>query len=181
MPIAAIVPVSHAARQRAAPAAAAPLRALPAVQQPLPSLATLRALDAARAQPVAVDAAHELLARAAQCALPLELRIGDGAAALCWTGCLQRIGLEAGGSGRLLAQAPGLTLWLCEASLGEAWLLRQPSRDGLVTGLHLFDAAGRALAALRGAQPPGGRPSCGWQALIDSLAPLAASVNRDVR
>lgn len=64
---------------------------------------------------------------------------------------------------------PGFNLHLREDHIAEAWVVRKPTQDGLVTSLELFDANGDTIAMFFGERKPGKPELCQWRALIDNL------------
>lgn len=64
---------------------------------------------------------------------------------------------------------PGFNLHLREDGLASAWIVRKPTRDGVVTSLEAFDAEGGTVAQLFGARKPGIPEDLGWRALAEAL------------
>lgn len=57
-------------------------------------------------------------------------------------------------------------LHLREDHIAETWVVRKPTRDGLVTSLELFDANGENIALLFGERKPGKPESEAWRQAI---------------
>ncbi len=64
---------------------------------------------------------------------------------------------------------PGFNLHLKEDGLAAAWIVRKPTRDGVVTSLEVFDAEGGTVAQLFGERKPGVPEDLGWRALAEAL------------
>ncbi|MDF3127808.1 ChuX/HutX family heme-like substrate-binding protein [Kiritimatiellaeota bacterium B1221] len=57
--------------------------------------------------------------------------------------------------------------------ISEAWVVRKPTADGVVTSLELYDAEGREIAMLFGERKPGQKERQDWRELIETLKPLS--------
>ena len=66
---------------------------------------------------------------------------------------------------------PDFTLHLREDHIAQAWLVKQPTSDGLLHSLELFDAHGDTIATFRGEGKPGQAERCDWRKLLASLSP----------
>ena len=66
---------------------------------------------------------------------------------------------------------PGFSLHLREDLVAQAWLVKKPSADGIVTSVELFDAAGEFIAYFFGQRKPGLPETTGWRMLAESLEP----------
>lgn len=64
---------------------------------------------------------------------------------------------------------PGFNLHLREDLIDQAWIVRKPTADGVVSSLELFDAAGETLAMLFGERKPGRAELPAWRALLAAL------------
>lgn len=53
--------------------------------------------------------------------------------------------------------------------IDQAWVVRKPTRDGLVSSLELFDAGGDLIATFFNARKPGQSERPHWRALLDGL------------
>ncbi|WP_119422967.1 hemin-degrading factor [Desertibaculum subflavum] len=65
---------------------------------------------------------------------------------------------------------PGFNLHLKETAIDQAWVVRKPTTDGIVTSLELFDSDGVVIAYLFGARKPGQAEAQGWRDIIDGVA-----------
>ena len=63
----------------------------------------------------------------------------------------------------------GFNLHLREDHIANAWIVKKPSDDGLVTSLELYDALGNTIALFFGERKPGKRELCEWRSLIDTI------------
>src|SRR5262245_47905157 len=64
---------------------------------------------------------------------------------------------------------PGFNLHLRTDAVTEAWIVRKPTDDGIVTSLELFDANGETIALLFGARKPGIPEQDAWRERIAEL------------
>jgi len=70
---------------------------------------------------------------------------------------------------------PRFNLHLREAAIANAWVVRKPTVDGVVSSLELFSASGETIAMLFGKRKPGIPENPQWRAFIDGLAGEVAS------
>jgi putative hemin transport protein len=119
------------------------------------------------ARPLAVAAARSLLEQAAARNLPIMIFVGN-------RGCIQ---IHTGPVKRLVTTGPWLNvldpdfnLHLREDAVAGAWLVRKPTRDGDVTSVEIFDAAGDAIAMFFGKRKPGQAEDLAWRTLANGLA-----------
>jgi putative hemin transport protein len=68
---------------------------------------------------------------------------------------------------------PGFNLHLRADHVREAWVVRKPTSDGIVTSLELFDATGETIALLFGARKPGKPEDERWRELVAGLPRVA--------
>ncbi len=61
---------------------------------------------------------------------------------------------------------PDFNLHVREAAIAQAWVVRKPSADGLITALECFDAKGEQVVQLFGKRKPGIPELEQWRALI---------------
>jgi putative hemin transport protein len=118
------------------------------------------------ARPLTVDAARSVLEQAAAQDLPIMVFVGN-------RGCIQ---IHTGPVKRLVTTGPWLNvldpdfnLHLREDAIVSAWLVRKPTRDGDVTSVEIYDAAGDAIAMLFGKRKPGQPEDLAWRALANGL------------
>ena len=71
---------------------------------------------------------------------------------------------------------PRFNLHLQMDSVAQAWLVRKPTDDGIVTSVELFNDDGEAIAMFFGERKPG-KPELGtWRALADDLLARSTAV-----
>lgn len=69
---------------------------------------------------------------------------------------------------------PGFNLHLREDAIASAWVVRKPTRDGVVTSLELFDSDGFCFAQFFGERKPGNPEREDWRAAVAALPAIAA-------
>jgi putative hemin transport protein len=65
---------------------------------------------------------------------------------------------------------PGFNLHLREDRIASTWLVRKPTRDGIVTSIELFDTANVNFTMFFGERKPGKPERDEWRTLAESLA-----------
>ena len=70
---------------------------------------------------------------------------------------------------------PTFNLHLREDAIQQAWVVRKPTRDGIVTSLELFDADGFCFVQFFGERKPRKAELDAWRTIIGGLAPVGAS------
>lgn len=115
---------------------------------------------------VQTGAARRLLQQAARDGVPIMCFVGNRGMIQIHTGCVQRV--EVMGPW-LNVLDPGFSLHLREDAIAGAWIVNKPTRDGQVTSLELFDAAGATMAMFFGERKPGRPEQADWRALVESL------------
>ncbi len=68
----------------------------------------------------------------------------------------------------------GFNLHLRMDAIDTAWVIRKPTRDGIVTSLEIYDAQGDQIAWMFGKRKPGELEREDWRGIIDALEPLGA-------
>lgn len=116
------------------------------------------------------DAARTMLQRAAAGDLAIMCFVGNPGMIQIHTGPVSRV--EAMGPW-LNVLDPGFNLHLREDRIAQAWVVRKPTSDGVVTSLELFDGEGETMAMFFGERKPGKPELPAWRALVASLAPAA--------
>jgi putative hemin transport protein len=129
---------------------------------------------ARRVDPASLDVA---LYGAAASALPIMVFVGN-------PGCIQ---IHTGKVSRIVPMGPwinvldpGFNLHLRRDHIDQAWVVRKPTADGIVTSLELFDASGETIAYVFGERKPGRPELTAWRELTESfsdLPPTSASVS----
>ncbi|MGL4968218.1 MAG: hemin-degrading factor [Inquilinus sp.] len=137
----------------------------------LDRLQAMRLAGPQRAEPVGRDALRRVLTDAAEIGAAIMVFVGN-------PGCLQ---IHTGPVHRLLDMGPwlnvldpGFNLHLREDRIDSAWVVRKPTKDGVVTSLELFDVDGTLMAMLFGARKPGQPERSDWRELVARVSALAA-------
>jgi putative hemin transport protein len=120
------------------------------------------------AQRVPAASAHEVLGRAAQDGTSIMVFVGNPGMIQIHSGAVRRV--EVMGPW-LNVLDPRFSLHLREDHIDQAWVVKKPTRDGLVHSLELFDAQGATIAMLFGERKPGRAERCGWRTLLATLSP----------
>lgn len=119
------------------------------------------------ASEVDAGAAERLLRGAAQTETPMALRVANGAATLTYWGFVRRVAWADDG---IRIDDPMVALRLPEAGVRDVWVVRAPTRQGVLTWLDLVTPDGASLCQMFGRRPDGRSlctqgPGC-WRALI---------------
>ena len=109
---------------------------------------------------------QQLLHAAASAAVPIMVFVANSGMVQIHSGPVRQIVVR---GPWLNVLDPGFNLHLREDHIEEAWVVRKPTQDGLVTSLELFDANGETIAMFFGERKPGKPELCQWRALIDNL------------
>lgn len=64
---------------------------------------------------------------------------------------------------------PDFNLHLREDHVAQAWVVKKPTTEGIVTSVELFNAQGETLVQFFGKRKPGIPELVGWRALVDRL------------
>lgn len=64
---------------------------------------------------------------------------------------------------------PAFNLHILEDEITELWLLRRPTRDGVITSVEVFDAAGESVLSFFGQRREGEPELSAWRALAEAL------------
>lgn len=131
----------------------------------------LRLAEAQYAYPVQVSAARQMLEDAAKSGLAIMCFVGS-------TGCIQ---IHTGPVENIKVMGPWLNvldpdfnLHLREDKIDQAWVVKKPTSEGIVTSLELFDNAGSQMAQFFGKRKPGIPELPAWRELVDRLPTSAA-------
>ncbi len=110
-----------------------------------------------------------LLEGAAASALPIMAFVGNRGMVQIHTGPIQavrRIGPW------LNVLDPAFNLHIQEEAITELWLVRRPTRDGVITSVEVFDAAGESVLSFFGQRREGEPELAAWRALATALPVL---------
>lgn len=121
--------------------------------------------DLARRLPA--SAFETLLRSAAAKEVPIMIFVGNPGCIQIHTGPVHRI--EQMGPW-LNVRDPGFDLHVRSDLLAEAWLVRKPTTDGVVTSIEIFDARGEDVALVFGERKPGRPELQSWRDLAGQIA-----------
>lgn len=126
----------------------------------------LRLADPRFVRPVDAASAQQVLSGAASTGTPVMVFVGNPGMIQIHTGSVHKVVVM---GPWLNVLDPGFNLHLREDHIAQAWVVRKPTSDGLVTSLELFDAQGETIAMLFGERKPGRAELCAWRELVDGL------------
>ncbi len=117
------------------------------------------------------EAARQLLQDAAR----------DGNSIMCFVGNPGMIQIHSGPVKRVEIMGNWLNvldasfnLHMREDMIAEAWVVKKPTTDGVVTSVEFFDRTGDTMAMFFGERKPGKPELADWRALVDRIPKLAA-------
>lgn len=119
------------------------------------------------AEPLRASALESTLRAAAAQAVPIMIFVGNPGCIQIHTGPVHRIE-RMGAWVNVLDH--GFNLHARADLVAEAWLVRKPTADGIVTSIEFFDAAGEELALFFGERKPGKPELETWRALTREIA-----------
>jgi putative hemin transport protein len=129
-------------------------------------LQALRLAPADHAYPVAPDAAQPLLEAVAASGLPIMVFVGSTGCIQIHTGPVRNVKVMGDWLNVLDA---GFNLHLRQPLVAQSWVVRKPTRDGVVTSLELFDREGELIAMFFGQRKPGQSEMADWRTIIAAL------------
>ncbi len=115
---------------------------------------------------VSPSAFRYALEKASETDLSIMVFVGSRGCIQIHTGPIDRV-IEMGGWLNILD--PRFDLHVREDQIDKAWVVRKPTRDGIVTSLELFDADGRQILTMFGERKPGQAELEDWTALCAEL------------
>ncbi|MBA4216095.1 MAG: hemin-degrading factor [Proteobacteria bacterium] len=118
------------------------------------------------AQRVDPHAARVLLEGAAANGTPIMVFVGNPGVIQIHGGPIKRVAVM---GPWLNVLDPRFNLHLREDAIAEAWAVRKPTVDGLVSSLELYAADGELIAQFFGQRKPGQPERCSWRQLLDGL------------
>ncbi|HEU4532950.1 MAG TPA: ChuX/HutX family heme-like substrate-binding protein [Polyangiaceae bacterium] len=120
-----------------------------------------------RLAPGALEAAlHE----AVRAELPFMIFVGNPGVVQIFSGVVRRV-VPTGGWSNVLDPAFNLHVW--REGVAEAWLVRKPTDQGVITALEFYDAAGEQIALFVGKRKGVQPESPAWRALAEAIEPAA--------
>lgn len=126
----------------------------------------LRLAGADLAFEVSANAFRYALEKSAEAKLPIMIFVGNKGCIQIHTGPIERV-VDAQGWLNILD--PGFDLHVKETQIDKAWVVRKPTRDGIVTSLELFDNKGRQILTMFGERKPGSAELKTWAELCAEL------------
>jgi putative hemin transport protein len=130
------------------------------------SVSRRRALELAgpsRAAPVPRLFVDELLQQVARAGLPIMVFVGSPGVLQIHCGPIERVVTV---HGWLNVLDPRFNLHLDVGGVDTAWVVRKPTRDGMVSSLELYDAEGETIAIFFGKRKPGQPESPLWRTVL---------------
>ena len=115
---------------------------------------------------LSTEGTNDLLTRAAARTVPIMVFVGNPGLIQIHTGAVARI--ERLGPW-LNVLDPDFNLHLREDRIGETWLVRKPTTDGIVTSVEIFNAEGGRIATFFGKRKPGAPELEAWRELAEGL------------
>lgn len=119
------------------------------------------------AVPVSAQAFRQAVVAAVQEDLPIMIFVGNDHMIQIHTGPVKRM-LDYGTWFNIMD--PHFNLHLDESKIAQAWVVRKPTADGVVTSLELFDAAGEMILQMFGKRKPGNPELEAWRSIAASLS-----------
>lgn len=123
------------------------------------------------ATPVPVGGFRRAIEEAARSGLPIMIFVGNPGMIQIHTGAIVTL-KDAGPWLNILD--PGFNLHLWPEGIDQAWIVRKPTSDGIVTSLEVFGASGNPIAYMFGERKPGKPELEDWRALVANLESAAA-------
>ncbi len=127
----------------------------------------LRLIGPDFAHRVRPDAALQLLRNAAATATPIIVFAGNRGCLQIHTGPVTNI---ASCGSWLSVVDPSFRLRLRRDRIGSSWVVRKPTRDGVLTSLEIFDSCGELMVQFFGAREPGALERQAWRNIVSELA-----------
>ena len=133
----------------------------------------LRLAEPAFVQALPVTCVKDLLEIAASTATPLMVFVGNPGMLQIHSGPIQEVmSVESW----INVMDPRFNLHLRSDSVAQAWLVRKPTADGIVTSVELFNDSGEAIAMFFGKRKPGTPELTTWRALVDELLTRSTAI-----
>jgi len=116
---------------------------------------------------LAPDAARRLLEAAAGSGLPIMCFVGSRGCIQIHSGLVATIKMV---GPWLNVLDPGFNLHLRDDSVAEAWAVRKPTRDGLITSVELYDRGSDLIVQFFGVREPEKPENPAWRNLVAGLS-----------
>jgi putative hemin transport protein len=128
----------------------------------------LRIAERRFAYAVPVDAPTRMLQAAAERDVPIMVFVGNPGCIQIHTGPVKNVKPM---GPWINVMDPEFNLHLRQDMVAEAWIVKKPTVDGMVTSLETFDAHGELIAQFFGARKPGIPEKPEWRDLVDTVMP----------
>lgn len=115
---------------------------------------------------VPLTAPDSLLRIAADRGVPLMCFVGNRGVIQIYSGPVKRVIAK---DAWLNVLDPGFDLHMRQDRIAEAWIVRKPTVDGIVTSLEVYAADGEQMALFVGKRKPGMAESLGWRDVLAAL------------
>lgn len=132
----------------------------------------LRIAGTERAEQLRADSFEEFLNLVAEAGLPIMIFVGNPGMIQIYSGPVQRV-VRARGWLNILQ--PNFNLHARDQAIAEAWVVRKPVPEGIVTSLELYNAAGEDVAIIFSVREDGVEESGEWRELLSHLPRVEAS------
>lgn len=129
----------------------------------------LRLVGSDLAYRVRPDALRTMMEAARAAALPIMVFVASPGCVQIHSGPVERLAVRGPWFNVL---DPGFNLHLREDRIDQAWVVRKPTRDGIVTSLELYDAGGFHFAQFFGKRSDGREERADWRAIAEGLERL---------
>lgn len=128
----------------------------------------LRIAERRFAYAVPVDAPSRMLHAAAERDVPIMVFVGNPGCIQIHTGPVKNVKPM---GPWINVMDPEFNLHLRQDMVADAWVVKKPTVDGIVTSLEIFDAQGELIAQFFGARKPGIPEKPEWRDLVDAVMP----------
>jgi putative hemin transport protein len=133
----------------------------------------LRLADSEFVQALPVTCVKDLLEIAASASTPIMVFVGNPGMLQIHSGPIQKV--IATGSW-INVMDPRFNLHLQMDSVAQAWLVRKPTDDGIVTSVELFNNSGEAIAMFFGERKPGNPELSAWRNVVEELLARSTAI-----
>jgi putative hemin transport protein len=124
-------------------------------------------------QAMPVTVVKDLLDLAASRSTPLMVFVGNPGMLQIHSGPIQKV-VSIGAW--INVMDPRFNLHLRSDSVAQAWLVRKPTTDGIVTSVELFNDSGEAIAMFFGERKPGKPELSAWRNLVEELLARSTAI-----
>lgn len=127
----------------------------------------LRLAPEGHAIPVTLDSLKSMLHKASETDLEIMVFTGSAGCIQIHTGLVKKI-LETGPWFNVLD--PEFNMHLRMDGIASLWLVKKPTKDGIVTSIEVFDAEGNIIVQFFGKRKPGIPEDENWRRIVNELA-----------